>query len=138
MVLFQYHGQYRYRSRPATLKPFVLGHRDCVSPDKYVFKKKSHEEEQKANTTMDKALLHEAEIELDAVSPNPAATSAVKEAMDALLRGRKRRTPKIEPTVPTSTGPSCQRTQLMSLLMTATTRSASRRLRKQRRERLKP
>ena len=117
------------------LKPFVLGHRDCVFLDKYVFKKKSHEEQHKANTTMDEAL-HEAEIELDAVSPNPAATSAVKEAMDALRRSRKCRKPKIEPSVPTSARPSCQRTQVMSLLMTATTRSASRRQRKQQRERL--
>ena len=60
-----------------------------ANKDTYIFKKKSHEEQYKANSNIDKAL-HEAEIELEAtVSSDPAATSAVHRAKDALLRGRK-------------------------------------------------
>ena len=60
-----------------------------ANKDTYIFKKKSHEEQYKANGNIDEAL-HEAEIELEAtVSSDPAATSAVNRAKDALLRGRK-------------------------------------------------
>ena len=58
-----------------------------ANKDTYIFKKKSHEEQYKANSNIDEAL-HEAEIELEAtVSSDPAATSAVNRAKDALLRG---------------------------------------------------
>ena len=60
-----------------------------ANKESYVFKKKSHEEQHKANVNIDEAL-HEAEIGLEAaISSDPAATSAVNRAKDALLRGRK-------------------------------------------------
>ena len=59
-----------------------------ASKDTYTFKK-SHKERYKANTNIDEAS-HETKIELKATVPSdPAATSTVKRAKDALLRGRK-------------------------------------------------
>ena len=52
--------------------------------DSFIFKKKSHKEQHKANTKIDEALL-KAEMELESVPSDMTAASAVK---DALVSGR--------------------------------------------------
>ena len=60
-----------------------------ASKDTYTFNKKSNKERYKTNTNIDEAS-HETKIELKATVPSDqAATSAVKRAKGALLRGRK-------------------------------------------------
>ena len=49
-----------------------------------IFRKKSHEEQHKANTKIDEALL-EGEMELESIPSDMTAASVVK---DALMRGR--------------------------------------------------